>query len=64
MKSIKHSSNPLFLAIRQAQERQRQKNYQQAIQREKMLLLQRQKKDEALNQKLFFASELEKTSEI
>jgi len=56
------SSNPLLMAIRKAQEKQRQKAYQEAIKREKILLMQRQKKDEALTQKLFFASELEKVS--
>ena len=49
---------PIFIAIRQAQEIQRQRDFLRAIEKQKEVLQKREKRDEELTGKLFFAQEL------
>ena len=58
MKRHEPRLEPIFIAIRQAQEKERQRDYEKAIEKQKAVLRERQKRDEELTRKLFFAQEL------
>lgn len=57
----KSSSESLLKVIEKSQRQQRQQAYEKALQEVMMTFQERQKRDEALLKKIFFAQELLKT---
>lgn len=57
----KPSSETLLKVIKKSQRQQRQEAYEKALQEVMMTFQERQKRDEALLKKIFFAQELLKT---